>query len=304
MNMSEFWRPVGKRPLIKKLGTIDIYGAEATPFVFNGRLYRFESTNVAHYANDTGVNYFRIVDSETRQIYPPFAHGCEYGCAYVEGGMVYVAGTFPGGGEKIKLFWSSDFNHWEEKVILDLPGWGLYNTSICKARDRYFMAIEINAPQDRTGAFFTINFATSTNLVDWEIMDKECVYAKDRYTACPSIRFYDGYFYMVYLEALPIHRYVPYVARSRDLMHWEVGIYSPFLMIDDEDKIFKYPGITPLQLKNLEETADISNSDVDFCEWQGKTYILYLWGNQLGLHCMAEAEYDGSEREMLEAFFN
>lgn len=304
MEMNEFWRPARKRPEIRKLGTIDIYGAEATPFVLNGRLYRLESTNVAHYANRLGVNYFRIVDTETRQAFPPFAHGCEYGCAYVEGSTVFAAGTSPGGGHTIKLFWTTDLIHWQEKTILDLPGWGFYNTSVCKAGSRYIMAIEINAPENRTGVFYTVNFAQSVDLMHWEMLGEECVFSKDRYTACPTIRYYDGYYYMVYLEAMPIHRYVPYVSRSRDLAEWEIGVFSPFMVMDDADKIIRYPGITDLQREGLEATADISNSDVDFCEWQGSTYILYLWGNQLGLHCMAEAEYAGTERQMLEAFFN
>ena len=303
-NMNEFYRPAPKRPVIKKLGTIDLYGAEATPFVFKNRLYRFESICKAHYANKLGIHYFRIVDTQTRETYPPFAHGCEYGSAYVEDGTVYVFGTYRGGGHVIKMFQTTDLENWKERILFDYSDWGFYNTSVCKAGDKYIMAIEINAPKDRTGVFFTINFAESNNLIDWKMINKKCVFSKERYTACPSIRYYNGYYYMVYVEAMPVHRYVPYVSRSCDLIDWEIGIYSPFIVMDDDDKIIRYPGVTQAQREHLENTADISNSDVDFCNWQGKTYILYLWGNQLGLHCMAEAEYEGTEQEMLEAFFN
>lgn len=46
-----------------------------------------------------------------------------------------------------------------------------------------------------------------------------------------------------------------------------------------------------------------SNSDMDMCEYQGKTIITYNAGNQLGFYYLAEAEYDGPIEEFLEAFF-
>ena len=53
--------------------------------------------------------------------------------------------------------------------------------------------------------------------------------------------------------------------------------------------------------KNL----NTNNSDIDICEYEGKTYIIYASGNQGntwgGLAC--EAVYDGSLNEFLEANF-
>lgn len=45
-----------------------------------------------------------------------------------------------------------------------------------------------------------------------------------------------------------------------------------------------------------------SPSDVDFCEYNGKTVINYIVGNQLGYAFLAEAEYDGTVQQMLENF--
>ena len=39
------------------------------------------------------------------------------------------------------------------------------------------------------------------------------------------------------------------------------------------------------------------------CDWQGKTIITYIVGNQLGFYYMAEAEYDGTVDELLAAYF-
>jgi hypothetical protein len=70
------------------------------------------------------------------------------------------------------------------------------------------MAIEINAPEHRTGVYYTINFATSSNLIDWEIMDEKYTFTKERYTACPSIRYYNGYFYMYISVCRPVRQNV------------------------------------------------------------------------------------------------
>jgi hypothetical protein len=39
------------------------------------------------------------------------------------------------------------------------------------------------------------------------------------------------------------------------------------------------------------------------CDWNGKTLIVYNVGNQLGFYYLAEAEYNGSVADFLEAYF-
>ena len=46
-----------------------------------------------------------------------------------------------------------------------------------------------------------------------------------------------------------------------------------------------------------------NNSDVDMCEFNGKTVINYAIGDQRGWYYTAEAEYDGPLGELLENFF-
>ena len=48
---------------------------------------------------------------------------------------------------------------------------------------------------------------------------------------------------------------------------------------------------------------DCNNSDIDFCDYNGKTVIMYSWGNQYGKEFLAMAEYDGSLQELLESHF-
>src|SRR5436309_195743 len=81
------------RPLIRKLGTIDLDLVETTPVVFNGRLYRFEWVREGYWNNQRKTNCFRFVDHDTGEAMPPFADGHEFGSAFVHGETVCVTGT-------------------------------------------------------------------------------------------------------------------------------------------------------------------------------------------------------------------
>ena len=76
-------------------------------------------------------------------------------------------------------------------------------------------------------------------------------------------------------------------------------------MPSDEDRIIS-PHAHDLSDELIEDirTGFISsNSDIDMCEYQGKTIITYNVGNQLGFYYLAEAEYDGPIDEFFEAYF-
>src|SRR5215813_7622056 len=129
-----------KGPTIKKLGTLDLLMVETTPVVFKDRLYRFEYVRDNYPANKTGASYFRFIDVEAGKATPAFAKGQHLGCAFVEGDTAYAFGVDKWGGSKIALFRSKDMEKWEGRLALHLPGWGLYNTSVCRADGRYVMA--------------------------------------------------------------------------------------------------------------------------------------------------------------------
>jgi hypothetical protein len=192
-----------KTPIIKKLGTLDLLTVETTPVVFKDRLYRFEYVRDNYHANKTGASYFRFIDVATDKATPAFAKGKHLGCALVEGETVYSFGVDKWGGSKISVFRSKDMANWEDRLALHLPGWELFNTSVCKADGRYVMAVEVGGPKEVVGVPFTIFFAESNDLLTWRLLPQECVYSKEKYTACPALRFLDGSFYMLYLEARP-----------------------------------------------------------------------------------------------------
>jgi hypothetical protein len=293
----------GKTPQIHKLGTIDLLMVETTPIVFQGRLLRFEYVRPNYPANSTGTSYFRFVDVQSGTATAPFAQGQHLGCAWVEGGTVHVFGVDQWGGSRISQFWSSDLKTWESQTALQLPDWGLFNTSVCKADGRYVMAIEVGSPRDLVGVPFTVYFAQSHDLRSWTLLPQECVYSREKYTACPALRYWDGYFYMVYLEALPGPAYETHVVRSRDLKHWQSSPLNPVLRASQEDKNIASPTLTATQRQEIMAATNINNSDVDFTEFQGRTIIYYSWGNQQGKEFLAVAEYEGTPEQLLRGFF-
>lgn len=309
------------KPVIRKLGTIDCDLVEATPVVFKGKLYRFEYVRKEYKPNKSGDSYFRFIDVETGKATPAFAKGYHLGSAHVEGDTVYAYGVKSWGASDIGVFYSKDLKTWKSETALSLPGWGIYNNSVCKGRrvsgfplrsnpetqaggrDGYVMAIELGEPPEVVGVRFTMRFAVSEDLIHWKITGDDQVFSKDRYTACPAIRFLDDHYYMIYLEEKPGPSYVPHIVRSRDLVHWQTSPLGEVLNFSEEDKQIANPALTAEQRKHIAESVDINNSDVDLCEFRGKTVIYYSWGNQQGIEFLAAAEYDGPMAQFLRSFF-
>ena len=280
------------RPRIKKLGTIDVDKVENTPLVFQGKLYRCE-----WYRNQ---GCFHFVEHDTDRTTPEFAQGWCFANAFVAGDTVYVTGTQHG--PRIQIFTSKDLEHWDTYTALDLPKHTIFNTSICKAGDRYVMMYEIGEPAEEAGVPFTARFATSPDLRQWTVTPPECNYAKDRYTAPHCLRYLDGYFYNFFLAALP-GSYEMHVVRSKDLIHWELSPLNPVLRASDEDRQIAKERLTAAQRQRIATARNINNSDLDFCEFQGRLIINYSWGNQQGVEHLAEAIYEGTEQQFLRGWF-
>lgn len=302
---------VAKTPIrktLKKKGTLSLTEVESTPVVWHGELYRFEwCRNDVWGGKGRKEGCYHFVNVETGEETPEFAFDHAFGCCYEENGIMWVHGVRgEGGGQIMDTFWSDDLIHWNTQEAFRVPDdVELYNTSVCKGPDGYVMAFEINGTSPWVGKAYTCLFATSPNLVDWEILNpEEYTYDPERYTACPALRYTDGYYYIICLERMPGHRWVPYIARSKDLKLFEFGLYNPVMWFDDDDKIVQHPEtFTPEELETIANAVNCNNSDIDLCDYNGKTVIYYSWGNQLGTNFLAEAEYDGTVEEFLKSFF-
>jgi hypothetical protein len=290
------------RPRIIKLGTIDCDLVEATPIVFQGRLYRSEWVRTTYADNLLKEDYARLVDHDTGEATPPFARGYLFAIAYVESNTVFVTATHKSAqGDHIKMFASHDLKNWESWMVFDQAGFGVFNTSLCRAENGYVLMFEIDRPADQAGAPFTARFLKSQDLRRWELTPPECNYAKDRYTAPHCLRWLDGWFYDFYLEAY--QGYEMRVVRSRDLIHWQPSPLNPVLRASPEDRKIANPKLTSAQRQRVATAADLNNSDIDFCEFKGRLIISYSWGNQLGVEHLAEAVYQGTEAQFLRGWF-
>jgi len=293
------------RPKLRRLGTIKCDMVETTPIVFGGKLYRFEyfRANSQNEANPTDIAHFQFVDVYTNRVTTPFAHNYHLGSAYADGDYMYVTGVKgQWGSDTLTMFRSKDLENWEEFTEITLPGYGLYNTGICKKDGVYTMLVETNVPFN-----FHHRFMRSTDLKNWTLLDEPQSFQKDRYAGGPAIYTFDDdpYYYVLYLEACPGPFYPTCIARSRDLIEWEYSPINPFLMFDEaEDKKIANPFLTPYEQARIARAVDINNSDVEICEFNGRTIMYYSWGSQRSVEFLAEACYDGPMKEFLQSFFD
>ena len=297
-------------PKIVKNGAISAHSHEPTPMVYKGRFIRLENHGKMRNREIHIVDYFT---NELLSVIEP--NGTWFYSGYCEGDKLYAFSTWE---NKMYRFETTDLKNWEKKLVLEFPeNFELFNTSICKGDGKYVAAIEgAWAGQSKlvqndginpyVGVHYTCFFAESPDLENWTLLPFEDAYTPTRYNACPAIRYCDGYYYMICLEELPLVRYAPYMYRTADFKTWEAGMCNPLFIASEEDRHTK-PGVTLDPETEFENARGIivNNSDVDLCEYEGKTYINYLGGDQGNSWCglLCEAVYDGPLDEYLKANF-
>ena len=146
------------------------------------------------------------------------------------------------------------------------------------------MAYESDNPRS-----FCAKFARSTDLATWTKLDVPTFQGPNgnEYSACPCIRYCDGYYYMMYLAENRVQGgqsgFATELARSKDLSTWEYSDQNPVL--------------TP------SSGEGINNSDVDLIEIDGKTYVYYATGDQLTWVNVKYAIYDGTMSNFFASYF-
>ena len=75
------------------------------------------------------------------------------------------------------------------------------------------------------------------------------------------------------------------------------------LRASDDDRQIANSRLTEQQRQRIASARNINNSDLDFCEYQGRVILNYSWGNQQGIEHLAEAVYEGTEEQFLRGWF-
>jgi hypothetical protein len=255
---------------------------EVSSFVWNDRLCRMECHRPAH-GGEKKDYYLLLRDVETGDPMARFGVGYGLACCHVHDGVFYAfASRFEGNNwNDVTLFKSSDLKSWQQKVVVKQDNEHLFNSSVCAGPEGFVMAYESNDPAYPA---FTIKFAQSDDLATWTKLPNAS-FGTNRYTACPCVRYANGYYYVFYLEnRRPCHVFETYVTRSKDLKTWWLSSANPVLAPTGLDE-------------------GINASDPDIVEFGGKTLVYYAVGDQLTWMNIKRGEFAGTLAQFCERWY-
>lgn len=250
---------------------------EATPFLWNGNLMyvvfnreeqKIEIWNnlriVTTYETDLGLGSAIVVNSKL------YIYATKDWATSQESNGVYQITT-------------TDLLNFSEPVLVIGPSaQGVYfNTSIDRIDDENFiMAIEECRPNK---ICFSVRFLTSnleSDLTEWVSVGN--IFKENEYTACPTIRYIDGVYYVFYLRY--VGHFATYISKSTDLIDWT----------HSEQVVLSAHGA---------ENEGVNNSDFDLIEFEGQTYLNYAIGDQLTWTRIKSAKYNGTLSQFVSNFF-
>ncbi len=255
---------------------------EITPVVWNDRVVHMEAVRPG--SGGTRAEYYLLIkDAENGTELARFGEGHGLAAAFVNDGVFYAfASRFENDNwNDVTMFKSSDLKTWDQTIIITQePEEHLFNSSVCKGPEGYVLAYESNDPKYPA---FTVKFAQSKDLGEWTKQAE--VFGDNRYTACPSVRFSDGYYYLLYTEhRTPRWFFETYIARSKDLKAWTLAPRNPVLTPTGNDE-------------------GINASDPDLIEVGGQTWLYYAVGDQLTWMNVKRKHLPMSEPAFLASFF-
>jgi beta-xylosidase len=224
-----------------------------------------------------------IRDAFSDRLLARFADG--YGLASIlvheSEALVFASRWESEGWRDVTMFRSRDLRTWTSAPVIRGENEGIFNSSVCRGPDGFVLAYESD---DSRYPAFTIKFARSKDLRGWTKIP-ESTFGTNRYTACPCLRYANGFYYVLYLEQrTPRWFFETYITRSRDLVHWELSSANPVL--------------TP---EGLDE--GINASDPELAEENGRTFVYFAVGDQRTWMNVKRASYPGRLTEFLESWF-
>ncbi|OGD18633.1 MAG: hypothetical protein A2W03_08540 [Candidatus Aminicenantes bacterium RBG_16_63_16] len=255
---------------------------EITPFVWKGKLCTLESIRPAAWGKPAD-HYLLLKEAESGKELARTAQGFGLACLLLHKDIFYIFASRLDDGRwrDVTLFKSSDLKHWDSKAVVTGENEEIFNSSVCRGRDGFVMAYESNDPAYPP---FTIKFARSADLERWEKMP-DAMFGTNRYTACPCLRYADGWYYVLYLEhRTPRWTFETYITRSRDLLRWELSAANPVQRAEGLDE-------------------GINASDPDIVEFQGKTLLYFCVSDQLSWMNIKRVIYPGTMAEFFKSWY-
>ena len=273
--------PPSRRPALRcepqNLGDI----CEAAPIIWRDRLVLMKCIRPVS-GGDSSDYFLTLEDVKTGVLLARFAQGYGMASALVHHSTLHVfASRYENGTwNDVTHFQTKDLKNWEHHVIVKQENEHLFNSSACATRNGFTLAYETDDPKFVP---FTVKFATSRDLKTWTKVP-DAIFGADRYTACPCLRYFKGWYYLLYLEhRQPRWFFETYLARSRDLKSWTLSPANPVLT----------PGLDD----------GINASDPDVIGFRGKTYLYYSVGDQRTWIRLKRAVYPGPLPEFFAGYF-
>jgi len=250
---------------------------EASPVVWQGQLVLLRCQRPAS-GGQPADHFLTLEDVASGRQLARFAEGYGLASALVHDGTFHVFASRHEAGRwnDVTRFSSQDLRHWTARVVVTQAQEHLFNSSVCRDANGFVMAYESDDPKFPA---FTIKFARSEDLAHWTKLP-DAMFGADRYTACPCLRYADGWYYLLYTEhRAPRWFFETYLARSRDLRAWELSPANPILTPGWHD--------------------GINASDPDLIEFGGRTWLYYSVGDQRTWTKLKRAVAEGSLAEVL-----
>ena len=279
-----------------KTGSLDSPVVEQTPVVWKDQLLLVETWQCQWDRPPEPEKYYvRIHDPESDEILGRCMDGFYFASALVWDKTlnVFAARQTETGPRDVNWSRSEDLIRWTEpKMVLSgNEDENLFNQSVCHDGERFVMAYESN---DSAYPKFTIKFSVSEDLQTWKKIP-DAIYGKDKYAACPAIRYAGGHFYMLYLAYLkPKWCFETWLTRSKHLISWEDATRGP-VIAPDPDR-FVHPD-------HPQGGKECNASDPDLVELQGVTRVFFTGGNQSWGGDLQRAEFDGSMQALFESYY-
>lgn len=296
------------KPPLTKEGYLGSPLVEVTPFVFHNRLYRLE--NHQKFFDLPGSapgdrfleDEVRIREVETDELSSVALVGHAFASALVHEGVVYVfAGKHAADRPwrkitEIVMTYSSDLKTWSPPVTIlrSEEEEVLFNVAVCWDGDRFVLLYETD---DARWPAFTFKYCENKQIQDptgWRKIEG-AIYGREKYVGGPALYYENGWYYTLYLQALPDAHWETCVTRSRDLLRWQDAAEGrPFVSYDTTKKSL------PLRPPQLHER---NASDAELCYFDGKTIVLFTGSDQQVAGDLQRATFDGTPQQLLESFF-